>query len=149
MSVNEIVTGPPWSGRRERAAQMLASGMGIARVASELGLSPATAKRYQSVYSAGGVEALFQLGDVGRRQQLPAHGIERVIAAIKHTPEAQGLAGEFWTNELVRSFIEREFGVRYSRSHVNRLVRVHGLQARMRWGLQGASAQTVMPETEA
>ncbi|WP_161782976.1 winged helix-turn-helix domain-containing protein [Paraburkholderia nodosa] len=125
MTTNERVAGPPWSVRRERAAQMLSSGMDIARVASELCLSPATARRCESVFSAGGSEALLRLGDVGRRQQLPAGGIEHVINAIGHAPEVYGFSARSWTNELVRNFIEREFGVRYSYSHVNRLLRDH------------------------
>lgn len=132
MNTNTRVAGPPWSDRRERAAEMLASGIGIARVASELGLSPATARRYHAIFVSGGREALLRLRDVGRRKQLPAGGLERVISAIGHAPNTQGFSGNLWTNKLVRDLIEREFGVRYSYSHVNRLIRDHGLQSRMR-----------------
>ncbi|WP_321937693.1 helix-turn-helix domain-containing protein [Paraburkholderia sp. J8-2] len=131
MSANGKIPSPPWSDRRARAAEMLASGMGIACVATELGLSRTTARRYHQVFMEGGPEALLRLGDVGRRQQLPSDGIDRLISAIRQVPKLQGLAEDCWTTELVRSFIQREFGVCYSYSHVNRLLRDHGLQPLM------------------
>ena len=37
-------------------------------------------------------------------------------------PEAYGFQGSFWTCERIAEVIEREFGVRYHRDHVRRLL---------------------------
>lgn len=107
---------------------MLAAGMGIARVEIVLGLSPATARRYQSIFAMGGADALMGLGDVGLRPRLTTDRLARVIGAIRQSPHRVGLAAERWTNLLVQRYIEREFQISYSYSHINRLIRDHGLQ---------------------
>jgi transposase len=128
MSANKTGNGPRWSGRRARAARMLAAGMGIARVASALGLSPLTARRYERAFAMGGADALTGLGDVGRRSRLSAGALATLTEAVRRPPAAAGFADECWTGALVRLFIEREFQITYSSSHINRLIRDHGLQ---------------------
>ncbi|MEK6298239.1 MAG: helix-turn-helix domain-containing protein, partial [Paraburkholderia tropica] len=129
MNANDAIHGPPWTARRARAARMLASGMSITRVSMELGLSPATARRYQTLFTAGGVAALMQLGDVGRRSRLSNEAQSRIVRAMKCPPRSYGFASESWTRDSVQEFIEREFGIRYSPSHINRLIRDLGLTA--------------------
>jgi transposase len=130
MSANNLMNGPRWSGRRALAARMLEAGASMTRVSAALGLSRATARRYETVFTAGGVDALLSLGDVGRQRRLNADDLERLVLCIRQAPACVGLAGDCWTNLLVQQFIEREFGISYSHSHINRLVRDHGLQ---RW----------------
>ncbi|WP_321957646.1 helix-turn-helix domain-containing protein [Paraburkholderia bannensis] len=139
MSANDKPIGPRWSGRRARAARMLAAGMNIAQVATVLGLSPATARRYESAFVTGGADALMGMGDVGRRSRLSAAELARVIQAIRQSPGKVRLAGECWTNSLVQRFIEREFQICYSYSHINRLIRDHGLQHWIRQDSRPAS----------
>ncbi|WP_322093924.1 helix-turn-helix domain-containing protein [Paraburkholderia bannensis] len=128
MSANDKPGGRRWSGRRAYAARMLAAGKSIAQVASVLGLSPATARRYQSAFSAGGAQALMGMGDVGRRPRLTTEDLARLIQSIRQPPDNVGLSNACWTNALVQRFIEREFQICYSYSHINRLIRDHGLQ---------------------
>ncbi|WP_321889660.1 helix-turn-helix domain-containing protein [Paraburkholderia bannensis] len=135
MSANHKRDGSRWSGRREHAARMLAAGKSIAYVAATLDLSAATARRYASAFTEGGAQALAQMGDVGRRPRLTAEDLERVTRSIRQRPDGVGLAGEYWTNTMVQRFIAREFQVCYSYSHINRLIRDHGLQ---HWIRQGA-----------
>lgn len=124
--------GPPWTDRRVVAAQMLEMGQSIQEVAAALELSPATARRYAALFKSGGKHSLLQLSDVGRPRQLPADGLSWLIAAIKHAPVAHGFAAASWTREAVVELVERKFGIRYSRSHINRLIRDYGLQDRFR-----------------
>ncbi|MEX3968422.1 winged helix-turn-helix domain-containing protein [Paraburkholderia sp. EG286B] len=119
--------GPPWAKRRAAAAQMLEKGHSIQQVAATLGLSRATARCYAALYNAGGSGSLQQMGDVGRRRQLPENGTNWLIAAVKHAPSLHGFPDPWWTREAIVELIERQFGIRYSRSHVNRLIRDHGL----------------------
>lgn len=128
LATNNPVCRPPWSGRRAHTAQMLASGISIKQISLELGLSPATARRYQAAFISGGIRALLDLGDVGRRCQLTPEALVMISNAVKEAPKSRGLVGDHWTNELISYFIERDFGIRYSSSHVDRLIRDYGLR---------------------
>lgn len=75
MKAFQDITKPPWTQPRMLAATMLAvtmlaEGHPIAKVATELGLSPATARRYQAIYAVCGRDGLLPLGDVGRQHLL-------------------------------------------------------------------------------
>jgi hypothetical protein len=93
MSANDKPIGPRWSARRGRAARMLAAGMNIAQVASVLGLSPATARRYERAFVTGGADALMGMGDVGRRSRLSGAELARVIQTIRQSPGKVRFAG--------------------------------------------------------
>lgn len=131
MDANELLSGPPWADRRVLAAELLDSGHDIKTVAQQLGLSPATARRYHAIFRSGGKSALMRLGDVGRRRKLSSEGLSWLVAAIKHSPAVHGFAGTHWTNEAVGELIERQFQIRYSRSHLNALIRRLGLRERI------------------
>ncbi|HKT98922.1 MAG TPA: helix-turn-helix domain-containing protein [Paraburkholderia sp.] len=131
MGTNRKVSGPPWTERRVLAAELLDRGYSIKAVAEQLGLSPATARRYHAIFRADGKRALMRLGDVGRRRKLPAEGLSWLVAAIKHSPEVHGFRGEYWTNDAVGELINRQFQIRYSRSHINALIRELGLRERV------------------
>jgi transposase len=131
MGASEKVSGPPWTDRRALAAELLDRGCSIQAVAEQLGLSPATARRYRAIYEAGGRRALLRLGDVGRRRKLPAEGLSWLVAAIRHSPVVHGFPGPYWTNEAVGELIHRQFEILYSRSHINALIREFGLRDRV------------------
>ena len=103
-------------------------GQSIQQVAAALALSPAAARRYAALFKAGGKHSLLQLSDVGRRRQLSAEGLSWLIAAIKHAPALHGFQTPHWTRQAIAELVEQKFGIRYSRSHINRLIRDHGLQ---------------------
>ncbi|HKR44549.1 MAG TPA: winged helix-turn-helix domain-containing protein [Paraburkholderia sp.] len=128
MGENSRFRGPPWTDRRVIAAEMLDRGQSIQQVAASLGLGPATARRYDALFKAGGKQSLLRVRDVGRRSQLQADGLNWLIAAIKHKPVLHGFSGDCWTRAAVVELIQREFGIQYSRSHINRLIRDYGLQ---------------------
>jgi transposase len=59
----------------------------------------------------------------GRPAELDGPEREALFDALADSPEAHGFEASSWTPDLVREFIEREFGVSYSLGHVRRLVR--------------------------
>ena len=128
MGGNAKISGPPWTDRRALAAELLDAGLSIKTVAQRLGLSPATARRYHTIFKSGGKGALMQMGDVGRRRRLSSKAVSWLVAAIKHSPAIHGFSGSRWTNEAVGELIERHFQIRYSRSHINALIRELGLR---------------------
>jgi len=50
-----------------------------------------------------------------------------IAAALRHSPRAHDFDSSVWTNERLRTIIERKFGVRYSRGHVWKVVKDLGL----------------------
>jgi len=97
------------------------------QIACRLQLGPGTARRYESLFAAGGAEAILRLKDVGRRSVLDVKAISRLTSAVKHSPRLYGFETDVWERELLLAYIAREFGVAYSRSHLNRIVRDLGL----------------------
>ncbi|WP_408734322.1 helix-turn-helix domain-containing protein [Paraburkholderia bannensis] len=136
MIANDKPRGSRWSGRRARAARMLAAGRSITQVASVLDLSPATARRYGDAFAAGGAQALIAMGDVGRRPRLTSEDLARIVQSVRQPPMKVGLTEKYWTSELVQRFIARDFQICYSYSHINRLIRDHGLQHWIRHGVR-------------
>ncbi|WP_128478805.1 helix-turn-helix domain-containing protein [Halorussus pelagicus] len=59
----------------------------------------------------------------GRPSELTADERAAVFDALADDPAAYGFESSSWTPDLVREFIEREYGVSYSLGHVRRLIR--------------------------
>lgn len=89
--------------RRREAARLLRQGkLSQAEIARRLGVSRATVCDWAKQLAAGGLRAL-------RRR-------------LRRGALAAGFATDRWTMGRVRQLIEREFGVRYHRNYVNRLL---------------------------
>lgn len=50
-----------------------------------------------------------------------------IAAALRHSPRLHDFDADLWTNERLRTIIERKFGVRYSRGYTWRIVTDLGL----------------------
>jgi transposase len=131
MSASHDLNKPPWSTRRSAVASMLAAGIPMPEIARRLQLSPATASRYESLFAVGGAKAILRLNDVGRRSVLDVRALSWLTSAIKHSPRLHGFETDVWNREQLRIFVEREFGITYSPSHLNRIVRDLGLSHRL------------------
>ncbi|WP_137286280.1 helix-turn-helix domain-containing protein [Halorussus salinisoli] len=59
----------------------------------------------------------------GRPSELDDRDREALFDALADSPDAYDFEASSWTPQLVREFIEREFGVSYSLGHVRRLIR--------------------------
>ncbi|WP_089164905.1 winged helix-turn-helix domain-containing protein [Caballeronia sordidicola] len=71
-----------------------------------------------------------------RTRELTSEILFWVAAALCHSPKAEGFAADRWTNERLRTAIERRFGVRYSREHVWKIATDLGLShllSKARW----------------
>jgi transposase len=97
---------------------MLLDGASVDQVAEELHLSLATVRRYKALIDAGGLDALRQLGVGGRTSVLDQRALEWISAALQGSARAHGFDSDAWTNARLRSIIETQFGVRYSRVYI-------------------------------
>lgn len=78
---------------------------------------------WRSVVDASGPAALVRRWPSGRPPKLAPDQMRLLPDCLSHGPEAYGFRGEFWNCRRVAEVIETEFGVRYSRSQVSRLLK--------------------------
>ncbi|GAB5097460.1 hypothetical protein YK56LOC_31760 [Caballeronia sp. HLA56] len=86
-----------------------------------------TVKRYQTLISKGGLDALRQLQAGGRISALDQKALQWIVAAVNGSAVSYGFDSDSWTNARVRELIANEFGVRYSRVYIWQLTHDLGL----------------------
>jgi transposase len=91
-------------------------------IAEALGVSPVSVSRWLARARDGGAEALRTHPRPGRPPKLSAAQKRLIPEFLWHGAEAYGFRGEVWTCARVARVIEEEFGVRYHKDHVGRLL---------------------------
>ena len=108
--------------RRIRAGRLLLAGKSPAQVARLVGAPRQTVYRWREVLTIGGIEALRDMSKGGRPAQLGAAELSRLYVALLEGASAHGFATPLWTIKRLGLWIERELGVRYSQTHIWRLL---------------------------
>jgi transposase len=123
MEPRDVLSADALEWRRFRALHLRREGWSRRDIAEALGVSPVSVSRWFARVRDGGPEALRARPGPGRPPRLsPAH--KRLIPEfLCHGAEAYGFRGEVWTCARVARVIEEEFGVRYHKDHVSRLLR--------------------------
>jgi len=111
--------------RRHRALRLLDRGRSLNEVARLLECAPSSVMRWRDARDVGGAEALRVRFSPGRPPKLERRQRQRLVRLLLQGAMAQGFSTELWTTARVAQLIRREFGVRYHRAHVGRLL--HGL----------------------
>src|SRR6185312_4217601 len=109
--------------RRFRALDLRQAGWSRRDIAEALGVSPVTVSRWCARARDGGPEALRARPCPGRPPKLTPAERRSIPEFLWHGAEAYGFRGEVWTCARVAEVIEEEFGVRYHKGHVSRLLR--------------------------
>jgi transposase len=91
-------------------------------IAEALGVSPVSVSRWFARVRDGGPEALRAHPSPGRPPKLSSAQKGLIPEFLWHGAEAYGFRGEAWTCARVAQVIEEEFGVRYHKDHVGRLL---------------------------
>jgi transposase len=91
-------------------------------IAEALGVSPVSVSRWFARVRDGGPEALRAHSGSGRPPKLSSAQRRLIPEFLWHGAEAYGFRGEVWTCARVAQVIEEEFGVRYHKDHVGRLL---------------------------
>ncbi len=110
-------------GRRLRAWELSQQGWPQRAIATALGVTPGAVGQWMSRAKQGGREALRRRPAPGARPKLTAEQLTQLPTLLARGAPAFGFRGEVWTTARVAAVIEREFGVRYHRAHVSRLLR--------------------------
>jgi transposase len=92
-------------------------------IASALGVSEETASRWLARARQGGPEALLARPAPGHPPKLSPEQKRLIPEFLWHGPEAYGFRGQVWTCARIAGVIEEEFGVRYHKDHVGRLLK--------------------------
>ena len=116
--------------RRLEAAQDLLNGVSQSKVARKFGVSRTTASRWCRTLAGKGVDSLKRRKATGRPSRLTAEQLGRLAQIYREQPAAQGYPDERWTTARLAVVIESQFGVRYDRDHVGRLIYKLGLRER-------------------
>lgn len=113
--------------RRLRALELKEDGWSQRKIAEVLDVAEETVSRWMTRARVAGADALRSRPTPGRPPRLSAEQMRLIPEFLSHGPEAYGFRGHVWTRARVARVIEEEFGVRYHKMHVGRV-----LQA-LRW----------------
>ena len=108
--------------RRLRALDLKQRGWYQRDIAEALGVSENAVSRWLVLARTGGPEALLAHPSPGRPPQLSAAQKRLIPEFLWHGAEAYGFRGQVWTCARIARVIEEEFGVRYHKDHVSRLL---------------------------
>src|SRR4051812_25863718 len=123
MGTGEFVPGDWREWRRLRALHLKEQGWYQRDIAAALDTTEETVSRWLGRARAGHPEALRAQPRPGRPPKLTPDQKRLIPEFLWHGAEAYGFRGEVWTCARIARVIEEEFGVRYHRGHVGRLLR--------------------------
>jgi transposase len=109
--------------RRFRALRLKEQGWFQRHIATALGVTEDAVSRWLVRARDGGPEALRSRTPPGRPPKLSPAQKRLIPEFLWHGAEAYGFRGEVWTCARIAQVIGEEFGVRYHKDHVSRLLR--------------------------
>lgn len=129
--------------RRFRALDLKQQGWYQREIASALGVTEDTVSRWLARARHGGPEALLARPAPGPPPRLSSAQKRLIPEFLWHGPEAYGFHGEVWTCARISRVIEEEFGIRYHRDHVGRLLK------ELRWTPQVPITRAIQRDEQA
>lgn len=116
---------------RQRLQIMLMADQGKsqAEICRTLGCCPATARHWIDVARKGEIHR-WQYNPPGRPKVASEEYLQRLRELVTKAPKEYGYPFKRWTANWLSQHLEKEFGVRLSERHVNRLLQQMGLSTR-------------------
>jgi transposase len=108
--------------RRMRALALKQEGWPQRAIAHALGVSEPAVSQWLAAARSGGADALRSHPAPGPLARLTAEQKQLIPEFLWHGPEAYGFRGQVWTCARIAEVIHEEFGVRYDKGHVSRLL---------------------------
>jgi transposase len=109
--------------RRFRALYLKQRGWIQRDIAEALDVSEVHVSRWLARARAGGPEALRGRPAPGRSPRLTPDQLRSIPEFLWHGPQAYGFRGQVWTCARIAKVVEWEFGVRYHKDHVGRILK--------------------------
>src|SRR5215470_3619753 len=113
--------------RRRQAWELKQQGWKQKDIAQALGVSEGAVSQWFSRVEKEGETALASHPPPGPTPKLSEEQRQQIPQLLAQGAEAHGFRGEVWTSGRIRDVIARQFGVRYHRDHVRKLLREMGL----------------------
>ncbi len=129
--------------RRRRALALLDTGLSLNEVGRRIRCAASSVLRWLRARRRGGPDALRVRFSPGRPLKLGKTQQRRLVKLLLQGPLAHGYRTNLWTTQRIAEVIQREFGVRYHRDHVGRLM--HSLN----WTYQKPETRAVERDPEA
>jgi len=129
--------------RRFRALQLKEQGWSQRHIAEALGVSEDAVSRWLVRARDDGSAALRSRSSPGRPPKLSPAQKRLIPELLWHGAEAYGFRGEVWTCARIAQVLEEEFGVRYHKDHVGRLLQ------ELRWTPQMPIRRAIQRDEEA
>jgi transposase len=115
---------------RKQAVLQVQAGVGPETVAKAMGINRTTIYDWLAAYRKGGWSALEAKKRGGRKAKLNGRAMKWIFDTVTmKNPMQMKFPFALWTLEMVRLMIEKKFGVKLSKSSVNRLLDQLGLSA--------------------
>jgi len=109
--------------RRAEAIRLLETGeMKQVEIARHLGITEAAVSKWKKQLADEGPQALQMRKATGRPPKLDEAAKQALVKKLEEGAVAAGFPTEQWTQARVKKVIEREFGVRYHRNYISRLL---------------------------
>jgi len=129
--------------RRLRAWQLKQQGWCQCAIADALDVSEVSVSLWLARARQGGPEALRTRHSPGHPRKLSDAQKRLIPEFLWHGPEAYGFRGLVWTRARVAQVIKEEFGIRYHKGHVGRLL------AQLRWTPQMPIRRAIQRDEQA
>jgi len=117
--------------RRRQALVLSQEGWTVGTIATALGVTHGAVSQWLKAAREGGEDALAHHPAPGPAHKLTDAERAELATLLDGRAEAAGLLGDYWTLPRIGTVIERTFGVRYSASHLSRLVRALGFSVQV------------------
>lgn len=129
--------------RRAEGVRLLQTGeLSQAQIARHLGVTEAAVSKWKKTLQREGSAALGPRTASGRPSKLSREEQQKLVELLEQGALAAGFATAQWTQARVKKVIERQFGVKYHRNYISRLL--HGLG----WSVQKPEARALERDEE-
>ena len=108
--------------RRRKVAEFLNQEISLHEIARRIGCHASSVMRWRDALQSGGPDALKAKPASGRPPRLNSKQKRTLVRLLIEGALAQGFRTELWTTQRIADLIERQWGVRYHRNHVARLL---------------------------
>jgi transposase len=143
MGASEDIPADGREWRRLRTLHLKQQGWYQRDIAEALGVREETVCRWLARARDGGPESLLARSGPGRPPKLSDTQKRLIPEFLWHGAEAYGFRGQVWTRARIAKVIEEEFGVRYHKGHVGRLLQ------ELRWTPQVPIKRAIQRDEEA
>ncbi|HVV71781.1 MAG TPA: helix-turn-helix domain-containing protein [Verrucomicrobiae bacterium] len=108
--------------RRRLGIGLLRQGLSLDEVSRRVGCHASSVFRWREAFRQNGRSGLKARPIPGRPRKLVARDLRRLVRLLNEGPRAHGYKTDYWTTMRIAKLIRRQFGVRYHRDHIGRLM---------------------------